>query len=170
MEMLGDSYADYFGKSESITGMVPDLTYQCNQRAWRELWTRPRKDSSVTRPRSGLSRNTWDTAKKAYWTCEALVTKHNEHVMPKKKKKWTGETLLTKLWKKIVWAVEKWHSDSSDSTDDVEHITLVVNQGGEEVGWLKGEGEADTGCNLNIRAFALNTCTYECKIKRRQKF
>ena len=37
------------------------------------------------------------------------------------------------------------------------------------MGWLKGEGEADTGCNLNIRAFALNTFTYECKIKRRQK-
>ena len=75
--------------------------------------------------------------------------------------------MLTKLRKKIVWAVEKRALNHSDSTDDVEHITLVVNQGGEGVGWLKEEGEADTGCNLNIRAFALNMCTYECKIKRR---
>lgn len=148
--------------------MVPDLTYQCNQRAWRELWTKPRKDSSVTRPRSGLSRNTWDTANKAYWTCEALVTKHNEHVMQKKKNEqvrlcWlnSGKNCMS-CWKKAL--------SHSDSTDDVEHITLVVNQGGEEVGWLKGEGEADTGCNLNIRAFSLNTCTYEYKFKRRQKF
>ena len=43
--------------------------------------------------------------------------------------------MLTKLRKKIVWAVEKKALNHSDSTDDVEHITLVVNQGGEEVGW-----------------------------------
>ena len=92
-----------------------------------------------------------------------MVTKQNEHVMQK------GETLLAKLRKKTYEQLKK-ALNHNDSTDDVEHITLVVNQGGEEVGWLKGEGEADTGCNLNIRAFALNTFTYECKIKRRQKF
>lgn len=150
--------------------MVPDLTYQCNQRAWRELWTKPRKDSSVTRPRSGLSRNTWDIANKAYWTCEALVTKHNEHVMQKKKNEqvrlcWlnSGKKLYELLKKGIKsqwlhWWRWTYYFGGKPRREE----------GG--VGWLKGEGEADTGCNLNIRAFSLNTCTYECKFKRRQKF
>ena len=150
--------------------MVPDLTYQCNQRAWRELWTKPRKDSSVTRPRSGLSRNTWDIANKAYWTCEALVTKHNEHVMQKKKNEQVGLCWLNsgkKLYKLLKKGIKsQW----------LHWWRWTYYFGGKPrreeggVGWLKGEGEADTGCNLNIRAFALNTCTYECKFKRRQKF
>lgn len=145
--------------------MVPDLTYQCNQRAWRELWTRPRKDSSVTRPRSGLSRNTWDIANKGYWTCEVLVTKQNEHVMQK------GETLLAKLRKKTYEQLKKGiKSQWLHWWRWTYYFGGKPRRGGGGVGWLKGEGEADTGCNLNIRAFALNTFTYECKIKRRQKF
>ena len=130
--------------------MVPDLTYQCNQRAWRELWTRPRKDSSVTRPRSGLSRNTWDIANKAYWTCEALVTKHNEHVMQKKNEQvrlcWlnSGKKLYELLKKSIKSQWLHWWRWTY-------YFGGKPRRGGG--GWLKGEGEADTGCNLNIRAF-----------------
>ena len=126
--------------------MVPDLTYQCNQRAWRELWTKPRKDSSVTRPRSGLSRNTWDIANKGYWTCEVLVTTQNEHVMQK------GETLLTKLRKKTYELLKK-----GIKSQWLHWWRWTCYYGGKPSrgggGWLKGEGEADTGCNLNIRGF-----------------
>ena len=145
--------------------MVPDPTYQCNQRAWRELWTRPRKDSSVTRPRSGLSRNTWDIANKGYWTCEVLVTKQNEHVMQK------GETLLTKLRKKTYELLKKGiKSQWLHWWRWTYYFGGKPRREGGGVGWLKGEGEADTGCNLNIRAFPWIRLHTNVKLKDGKSF